>query len=84
MTPESRSFAYYLKGASSSDIDMYVMINAHWEGLEFDFMEPGPCTRIINTFLAPPVDFLTEPDEIIQDTTFFVGGRSVVLFIRHP
>ena len=80
---ESRSFAYFLAKASEDDVDLYVMINAHWEGMEFDFMEPGPWKRVINTFLAPPDDFLTDAGEVIDQATFFVGSRSVAVFMRN-
>jgi glycogen operon protein len=79
---EARHFAFYLSRESGGDADLYVMVNAHWEGLEFDFMEPGPWKRVINTFLAPPEDFLTDREEVVNQAGFFVGGRSVVVFRR--
>lgn len=79
---EARRFAFYLAKEVNDEVDMYVMINAHWEGAEFQIMEPGPWKRIINTFLAPPEDFVTDRDELIVQQTFFVGSRSVVVLVR--
>ena len=39
LSPDSRSLAFCLHGASQADDDIYVMINAYWQGLEFQIQE---------------------------------------------
>ena len=56
---DSRSLAFCLHGASQNDDDIYVMINAYWEELEFHIQEgtSQEWTRIVDTALPSPDDF---------------------------
>ena len=59
LSPESRSLAFCLHGASQGDDDIYVMINAYWQELQFQIQEGAPqdWVRIVDTDLPSPHDF---------------------------
>ena len=82
---ESRSLAYCLHGASLSDSDLYVMINAYWLPLEFSIQEgtPGDWKQIVDTHLGGPDDF-RDPETVshLASLAYTVQPRSVVVFIR--
>ncbi|MDJ1506408.1 isoamylase [Xanthocytophaga agilis] len=77
----SRSLAFSLK--LSSGKTLYVMINAYWEGLPFVIQEPGPWSRIINTYLASGEDILKEGTETITHSDYWVGERSIVVLLSN-
>jgi glycogen operon protein len=80
---ESRSLAFCLHGASQNDDDIYVMINAYWDSLEFHIQEgtAQEWTRIVDTALPSPDDF---PDrgEALRVASYLVAPRSVVVLLR--
>jgi len=79
----SHSLAYCLDGRSHADDDVYVMINAYWEPLDFHIQE-GSATewrRVVDTSLPPPDDIPDNP-AAIGSTTYRAGARSVVVFVR--
>ena len=80
---DSRSLAYCLHGASQGDDDIYVMINAYWEELEFHVHEgtPEEWTRIVDTALPSPEDF-SENAASLQRLSYTVGPRSIVVLVR--
>jgi glycogen operon protein len=47
--PWSRSLAWCLFGHRFGEGDLYVMVNAYWEPLEFDVQVPGAWRRIVDT-----------------------------------
>src|ERR1700758_2712005 len=55
---DSHSLAFCLHGASQGDDDIYVMINAYWEALEFQVQEgtAKEWMRIVDTSLPSPDD----------------------------
>ena len=79
-----RSFAFGLKGGAFQDNDIYVMINFQWVPVTFNFspLMPGPWNRIINTYLAPPNDFVATGQDVIAGQDYLVGERSIVVFIK--
>src|SRR5262249_25263210 len=79
----SHSLAFCLHGASEDDDDIYVMINAYWEVLEFQVQEgkAQEWTRVVETALASPDDFL-EPGEPLRVARYSVAPRSVVVLLR--
>lgn len=77
-----KCFSFYLKGSSFQDNDIYVMINFYWEPLEFSFFVSGPWNRIINTYLAPPQDFVDISQDLINNPHYLVGERSIAVFIK--
>jgi isoamylase len=83
LTPDSRSLAFCLHGASQGDNDIYVMINAYWQELEFEIQEGSPqeWARIVDTSLPSPNDF-SESGSPIQQLRYRVGPRSMVVLVR--
>jgi len=83
LTPDSRSLAFCLDGASQADDDIYVMINAYWQVLQFQIQEgtPRDWVRIVDTGLPSPDDF-SEPGLPIQQSTYQVSPRSIVVLVR--
>ena len=72
-------------GASEQDDDLYVMINAWTEPLEFTVQEgePGEWRRVIDTSLASPDDIAEDLDgEVVGRRTCRVDSRSVVVLVR--
>jgi isoamylase len=83
LSDDSHSLAFCLHGASQNDDDLYVMINAYWEELEFH-VEEGSArewTRIVDTALASPDDF-TESGKPLNTASYRVAPRSVVVLLR--
>jgi isoamylase len=83
LSHDSHSLAFCLHGASEGDDDIYVMINAYWEKLEFQVQE-GPAqewVRIADTALASPDDF-SGSGEPLQGLNYSVAPRSVVVLLR--
>ena len=80
---ESRSLAFCLHGASQNDDDIYVMINAYWERLEFQVQEgtAQEWMRIVDTALASPDDF-SDRGEPLQALSYSAAPRSVVVLLR--
>jgi len=82
---DSHSLAFALHGASQGDEDLYVMINAYWEGLDFSIQE-GTATEwrlVVDTSLASPHDFV-EPggERALQSLCYPVAARSVAILVR--
>ncbi len=83
--PASRSLALSLHGASQGDGDLYVMINAYWEPLDFVVHEgrPGDWRRVVDTGREPPDDIREPGQEVLQTSaSYTVGPRSVVALVR--
>ena len=80
LSPESRSLAFCLHGASQGDDDIYVMINAYWEALPFQIQEGAPedWLRIVDTNLPSPHDF-SDSGLPLQQLTYHVAPRSLVV-----
>jgi glycogen operon protein len=80
---DSRSLAFCLHGASQKDDDIYVMINAYWEPLNFTIQEGTiqDWVRIIDTGLTSPEDF-SEQGRPVQQMSYEVAPRSIVVFTR--
>jgi glycogen operon protein len=81
---ESHSLAYCLHGASRGDRDLYVMINAYHEPLEFGIQESPPAgwRRAIDTAMDSPLD-ISEPGEEppVASSRYHVQPRSVVVLV---
>jgi glycogen operon protein len=85
LSDTSHTLAYCLHGASEQDEDIYVMINAYWESLDFTVQEgaAGQWKRVVDTSLASPFDFAapgTEP--VLGALTYTVNARSIVVLLR--
>jgi len=83
LSHDSRSLAFCLHGASQCDDDIYVMINAYWEELEFHIQEgvAHEWVRVVDTALAAPGDF-SEPGAPLGEASYLVAPRSVVVLLR--
>jgi isoamylase len=83
LAPDSRSLAFCLHGASQDDDDVYVMINAYWEALQFQIQEGTrqDWTRIVDTDLPSPDDF-SECGLPLQQSIYQVAPRSIVVLVR--
>ena len=83
LSPESHSLAFCLHGASQSDDDIYVMINAYWEPLQFQIQEgtPEDWARIVDTDQPSPDDF-TKQGLPLQHSIYQVAPRSIVVLVR--
>jgi glycogen operon protein len=85
LSHDSRSFAYHLNGASQGDDDLYVMVNAYWEPLEFGVQEgrPSGWQRAVDTGQESPDD-ICEPGRGVPLTSvrYTVRPRSVVVLVR--
>jgi isoamylase len=78
----SRALAYLLRGQPAGDQDLYVMINAWWEPLDFTLQEGNPqdWSRVVDTTLDSPRD-IGAPVRV-KTAKYTVGPRSVVVLTR--
>lgn len=85
LSPASRHVAYYLDGASQHDVDLYVMINAHWEDATFriERFEPRAWKLVVDTARKSPAD-IAEPgsEPPVMNADHVVRARSVVVLMR--
>ena len=81
----SQSLAYYLKGGSLGDQDLYVMINSFTEPLVFTVVDGSykPWYRVIDTAQNTPHD-ICEPGQEQQmfGVHYTVGPRSIVVLVQ--
>ena len=80
---DSHTLAFCLHGASHNDDDLYVMINAYWEELEFHIQEGGAqeWARIVDTGRPSPDDF-SDGCGTLATPSYVVASRSVVVLLR--
>jgi glycogen operon protein len=81
---DSHALAYCLLGAARDDADLYVMVNAYWQDLEFAVQEheANEWRRVIDTSLPSPADFCeTEKEPRLEGLSYMVRARSVVVLI---
>jgi isoamylase len=83
LSSDSHSLAFCLHGGSQNDKDIYVMINAYWEDLEFQIQEgiASEWSRIVDTALPSPNDF-SDSREPLKTLRYLVAPRSVVVLLR--
>ena len=85
LSEASRSLAYCLRGASQGDDDVYVMVNASPEALDFTVQDraSGEWRRVVDTGRQSPDDIF-EPGQEARLTSagYTVGPRSVVVLLR--
>jgi glycogen operon protein len=81
----SHSLAWCLRGASQGDDDLYAMVNASPQALDFTVQEraPAPWRRVVDTGRESPDD-IREPGQEVPQTSacYTVGPRSVVVLMR--
>jgi isoamylase len=77
------TLAYFLRGASQNDTDLYVIINASGEDVTFAIEEPGSWRRAVDTSLRAPNDIVESGNEPpILGTTYTAASRSVVVLVQ--
>jgi glycogen operon protein len=85
MSHGSHSFAYHLSGASQGDDDLYVIVNAYWEPLEFLVQEgrASEWRRMVDTGQDSPDD-IREKDwgAPLTSLRYTAQARSVVVLVR--
>jgi isoamylase len=83
LSHDSHSLAFCLHGASQGDDDIYAMINAYWEELEFNVQEgtAQEWKRIVDTALPSPDDFLDDGIPL-ERTKYLLAPRSIVVLCR--
>jgi glycogen operon protein len=83
LSHDSHSLAFCLHGASQDDDDIYVMINAYWEELEFQIQErvSQEWKRVVDTALPSPQDF-SKRGEPLETSSYAVAPRSIVVLLR--
>jgi len=83
LSHDSHTLAFCLHGASQEDDDIYVMINAYWEKLQFQVQEgtAQEWMRIVDTALASPDDF-SDRGEPLPALSYWAAPRSVVVLLR--
>ena len=80
---DSHSLAFCLHGASQGDDDIYAMINAYWEELEFEIQEgtAPEWNRIVDTALPSPDDFSNDGVQL-ERRKYLLAPRSIVVLRR--
>jgi len=84
-SPESRHFAFLLRGASEDDVDLYVLVNMNEHALDFDIQEGrgGDWERVVDTGSESPDD-ICDPgaEKPLGGLRYRAGARSVIVFQR--
>ena len=85
LSHDSHTLAFFLSGSQVGDNDLYVMINAFWQDLDFIVQEGAAeeWLRVIDTSRNTPED-ISEPDrgESRSSIRYKVAARSVVVLMR--
>ncbi|MCZ6795211.1 MAG: isoamylase [Planctomycetota bacterium] len=83
MSFHSRSFAYFLRGTSTDPTDLYVLVNAFTEDLDFEVQvgHASEWRRVIDTAAQSPDDF-HEDGILLKEDDRRVRSRSVVVLTR--
>ena len=85
LAPWSHSVAWHLSGAAFEEGDLYVMVNAYHERLDFDVQVPGAWRRIVDTSRSTGEDVCdhdSAPE--VDGGPVPVGPRSVVVLATRP
>jgi isoamylase len=85
LSDTSHTLAFCVRGAAQQDEDIYVMVNAYWENLDFTVQEgqAGEWKRVVDTSLASPFDFAAPGSEpTLNSMVYTVKARSVVVLLR--
>ncbi len=85
MGPRSRTLAWCLHGASVGDDDIYVLLNAGPEPVDFGIHEgqPRDWHRVVDTARPAPEDIVPEAAAArLARSDYFVQARSVVVLVR--
>ena len=81
----SHTVAFCLHGASQMDQDIYVLINAYWEDLNFQIQQgdSSDWRCVADTAMPSPLDLFEPGDEKpLSSLNYEVKARSVVVLLR--
>ena len=81
----SHSLAFCLHGGSQQDRDVYVMINAYWEDLDFQIQEGevSGWMRVADTSMSSPFDLPESgKEEALGSLNYKVKARSIVVLLK--
>ena len=81
--PNSRAIAYTLGGFNEA-VDVHVMLNMYWSGLEFEIpqLKSRNWFKVIDTAQESPLDILDPCQEVlIEEDRYLVGDRSIVVLV---
>jgi glycogen operon protein len=81
----SRSLAFCLYGSSQGDQDIYVMVNAFWEDLDFQIQEGRASDWLCaaDTSMPSPFDlFEAGHEKAVTSLCYTVKARSLVVLVR--
>jgi isoamylase len=81
----SHSLAFCLHGGSQRDRDIYVMINAYWDDLNFQIQEGevSGWRRVADTSMPSPLDLLESgKEEALESMSYKVKARSIVVLLK--
>ena len=82
---DSHTIAFFLSGSRIADDDLYVMINAFWQDLDFTIQEgaPNDWHRIIDTAHNAPEEISdANCGEPLSSISYKVAARSIVVLVR--
>jgi isoamylase len=81
-SPQSRAFAFYLRGASQNDSDIYVMLNLAPHDAVFRIQQERNWKRVVDTSLESPDD-IAEPGQepCIDGRDYLVKACSIVALL---
>ena len=82
---ESRTLAYHLAGESEQDADIYVMVNAGFQPVDFTIQDNRPISRwkrFVDTGRTPPDDCREPGSEVrLRRRSYAVQARSIVVLV---
>jgi glycogen operon protein len=81
--PNSKVLAYTL-GGFEGETDIHVMLNMHWEALDFEIpqIEGRNWYKVVDTALVSPMDIVEPCQEVVvSGNNYLVKDRSVVVLI---
>jgi isoamylase len=83
LSEQSHTLAWHLSGAHYDEDDLYVMVNAYVEPLDFTIEVPGAWTLLLDTSShRPPAPSGTGPE--VPDQPVTVAARSIVVLTGRP
>jgi glycogen operon protein len=81
----AHALTFHLRGSAEGDREIYVMVNAFWEPLNFTIQDgaANEWVRVVDTALASPLDFSGPGNEVgLGGMEYSVQPRSVVVLVR--
>lgn len=83
LSAQSHTLAWHLSGATYGEDDLYVMVNAYAEPLEFHVQVPGAWRVLVDTSGSQPPD-LTPAAPKVSEGPIVVLARSIVVLSGPP